>query len=70
MLKLRITQSSPMPLQLQLECAKGELHALVGPSGSGKTSVLRTIAGLRTPPAHGFIECNGVRWFSADEAGN
>lgn len=69
MLKLRITQSSPMPLQLQLECAQGELHALVGPSGSGKTSVLRTIAGLRNP-AHGLIECNGERWFSADEAGN
>jgi molybdate transport system ATP-binding protein len=69
MLKLRITQNSPMPLQLHLECAKGELHALVGPSGSGKTSVLRTIAGLRNP-AHGFIECNGARWFSNDEASN
>jgi molybdate transport system ATP-binding protein len=66
MLKLRVQQTMPMPLQLNIECAKGELHALVGPSGSGKTSVLRTIAGLRNP-AHGQIECNGEVWFSADE---
>jgi molybdate transport system ATP-binding protein len=66
MLKLQIHQSTPMPLQLNLECANGELHALVGPSGSGKTSALRTIAGLRNP-AYGQIECNGEAWFSAEE---
>jgi molybdate transport system ATP-binding protein len=66
MLKLRIYQTIPMPLQLDIECVNGELHALVGPSGSGKTSALRTIAGLRNP-AHGQIECNGEIWFSADE---
>ena len=66
MLKLRIYQTTPMPLQLNIECANGELHALVGPSGSGKTSALRTIAGLRNP-AHGQIECNGETWFSAEE---
>jgi molybdate transport system ATP-binding protein len=66
MLKLRIYQIIPMPLQLDIECANGELHALVGPSGSGKTSALRTIAGLRNP-AHGQIECNGETWFSAEE---
>jgi molybdate transport system ATP-binding protein len=66
MLKLRIHQTIPMPLQLNIECANGELHALVGPSGSGKTSALRTIAGLRNP-AYGQIECNGEIWFSADE---
>ena len=66
MLKLRVYQNIPMPLQLDIECANGELHALVGPSGSGKTSALRTIAGLRNP-AHGQIECNGEIWFNADE---
>jgi len=66
MLKLRVHQTTPMPLQLNIECANGELHALVGPSGSGKTSALRTIAGLRNP-AYGQIECNGERWFSTEE---
>lgn len=66
MLKLRVHQTIPMPLQLNIECANGELHALVGPSGSGKTSALRTIAGLHNP-THGQIECNGETWFSADE---
>jgi molybdate transport system ATP-binding protein len=66
MLKLRIYQTIPMPLQLDIECSNGELHALVGPSGSGKTSALRTIAGLRNP-AHGQIECDGEIWFSAIE---
>ena len=66
MLKVRIQQQEPMPLQLQLECQQGELHALVGPSGSGKTSALRTIAGLRQP-TFGYIECSGNIWFSAEE---
>jgi molybdate transport system ATP-binding protein len=58
-----------MPIQVHLECAPGELHALVGPSGSGKTTVLRTIAGLRHPSS-GKIECNGEVWFeSIDVAG-
>ena len=66
MLKIKISQEMPMPLQVNLECAPGELHALVGPSGSGKTSVLRTIAGLRNP-SHGRIECAEEIWFSGDE---
>ena len=55
-----------MPLQVSLECLRGELHALVGPSGSGKTSVLRTIAGLRNPST-GRIECDDEIWFESDE---
>ena len=69
MLKVKIGQASPSPLQISLECSSGELHALVGPSGSGKTSVLRTIAGLNTP-ASGKIECNGEVWFEADDLGS
>ena len=66
MLKVKIVQDLPMPLQVSLECLPGELHALVGPSGSGKTSVLRTIAGLRNPKS-GLIECDKEIWLESDE---
>ena len=65
MLQVNISQSTPNRLQVDLNCANGELHALVGPSGSGKTSVLRTIAGLNQS-AIGRIECNGDIWFKKD----
>jgi len=66
MLRVKIGQTTPSPLQINLECAPGELHALVGPSGSGKTTVLRTIAGLNKP-ANGKIECDGKVWFEGDD---
>ena len=66
MLKLRLSQRLPMPIEVNLECAAGELHALVGPSGSGKTTVLRTIAGLRHASS-GKIECNSEVWFESDD---
>ena len=66
MLKLKINQTLPNPLQINLECAPGQLHALVGPSGSGKTSTLRTIAGLSQAKV-GKIECDGETWFEASE---
>ena len=69
MLRVKIEQNSPSPLQINLECAPGELHALVGPSGSGKTTALRTIAGLNIP-ASGKIECDGKVWFEADDLGH
>jgi|UniRef100_UPI0040482621 molybdate transport system ATP-binding protein len=65
MLKIKLSQTAPMPLQIQLECPPGELHALVGPSGSGKTSVLRTIAGLRHPQS-GKIESRDQIWFEKE----
>jgi len=68
MLKVKLSQSVPMPIQINLECKPGELHALVGPSGSGKTTVLRTIAGLRQPNS-GKIECNSETWFEGDDSG-
>lgn len=68
MLKIKIGQILPNPLQIKLECAPGELHALVGPSGSGKTTVLRTIAGLNKP-ATGKIECEEEIWFEGDSLG-
>ena len=66
MLKVRLSQSEPMPIQINLECVPGELHALVGPSGSGKTTILRTIAGLRNASS-GLIECDSQLWFEGDE---
>lgn len=68
MLQVNISQAQPYPLQINLECAPGQVHALVGPSGSGKTTVLRTIAGLNNP-AIGRIECNQQTWFEADQFG-
>ena len=66
MLKIKLSQTIPNPLQLNLECIPGELHALVGPSGSGKTTALRTIAGLNNA-SFGKIECDGEIWFEANE---
>jgi molybdate transport system ATP-binding protein len=66
MLKVKLSQVSPNPLQLNIECIPGELHALVGPSGSGKTTALRTIAGLNNADT-GKIECDGKLWFEANE---
>lgn len=66
MLKIKLSQSIPNPLQLNIECMPGELHALVGPSGSGKTTALRTIAGLNHAES-GKIECDGQLWFEASE---
>ena len=66
MLKIKVTQTLPNPLQINIECAPGQLHALVGPSGSGKTSVLRTIAGLSNASL-GKIECGNQTWFEASD---
>ncbi len=67
MLKIKLFQASPNPLQLSIECSPGELHALVGPSGSGKTTALRTIAGLNNAET-GKIECDDQLWFEANDA--
>ena len=63
-IRVRLQQSGPIPLDAALECAPGEMLALVGPSGSGKTTVLRAIAGLLRAAA-GEIHSNGECWFDA-----
>jgi molybdate transport system ATP-binding protein len=62
---VRLAQSAPIPLDVELDCAPGEVLALVGPSGSGKSTVLRAIAGL-IRPARGRIECGGEPWFDSE----
>ena len=66
-LSVRLRQKSPIALDCALECAPGELLALVGPSGSGKTTVLRCIAGLERPLA-GKITCAGNTWLDKNVA--
>ena len=63
-LRVRLAQAAPIPLDVELSCAAGEVLALVGPSGSGKSSILRAIAGLLRVE-RGEIACNGASWFDA-----
>jgi molybdate transport system ATP-binding protein len=69
MLKASLHQAGPIPLDLALSCANGELLALVGPSGSGKTSVLRALAGLLTVQ-HGRIQLGEDLWFDSERGQN
>jgi len=61
-LRVRLRQDMPIPLDAALECAPGDLLALVGPSGGGKSTILRAVAGL-TPVHDGRISCNGALWY-------
>ncbi|MFN3854877.1 MAG: sulfate/molybdate ABC transporter ATP-binding protein [Phreatobacter sp.] len=63
-LHVTIRQDGPIPLDVSLTCAAGEMLALVGPSGSGKTTTLRTIAGLYRP-ASGLVRAGATVWFDS-----
>lgn len=62
-LSVRVSQTSPVPLDAALTCGRNELLALIGPSGSGKTTLLQIIAGLR-PCANGEIKVGDDVWLS------
>ncbi len=65
-LRVALHCSAPVPLQVEFDCAAGELLALVGPSGSGKSTLLRAIAGLYTPPQmHGCVRLGDTAWFDS-----
>lgn len=68
-LNLRVTQQSPIPLDANLDCANGDMLALVGPSGAGKTTLLRMISGLATPQ-NGSVRCAGQVWFDSRQQCN
>ncbi len=69
MLKLKLKQTEPTTLDVELSCHTGELLALVGPSGAGKSTVLRCIAGLYSAQ-QGVIECKGHIWFDSVKSKN
>ena len=64
MLEVLIQREKGFGLDIAIQCANHELHALVGPSGSGKTSTLRAIAGLT--PVTGKITCNHDVWLDSN----
>jgi molybdate transport system ATP-binding protein len=64
-LTVRLRQDGPIPLDVELAVAPGQVSALVGPSGSGKSTALRAIAGLYRP-TQGCIVCNGDTWLDTD----
>jgi len=65
MLRVNLQQSSPIPLDVELNCNNGEILALVGPSGAGKSTVLRCIAGLHSAKS-GQINCSNQIWFDSN----
>jgi len=60
-LHVQLHSAAPMPLDLELRCAPGQVLALVGASGAGKTTTLRCVAGLHRPDA-GLVRCAGRTW--------
>jgi molybdate transport system ATP-binding protein len=60
-LTVRLRQTSPIPLDVDLTCGPGEVLAIFGPSGSGKSTILRAIAGL-SRPAEASVRSGHETW--------
>ncbi len=65
LIKVKLAQTRPIPLDMDFSCGVGEILVLLGPSGSGKTTALRSIAGLYEP-RQGKISANGIDWLNPD----
>ncbi len=57
----------PVLSHISFELSEGELVVLMGPNGVGKSTLLNIVAGL-TSPARGYVEINGLRRRSSEEA--
>ncbi len=64
-LDLRLKTSAPVPLDLSLDVAPGEILALIGRSGAGKSSILNAIAGF-LPHGQGHVRVSGETWFDSE----
>ncbi len=65
-IRVELKQAQPIPLDVSLACAAGDILVILGPSGSGKTTILRAISGLYTPES-GRVRCNGEQWLDTDD---
>lgn len=68
-ISVKLKQATPIPLDVDFSCGRGEILVILGPSGSGKTTALRSIAGLYTT-ASGQIKTDEESWFDSDKGLN
>ena len=64
-LRVRLRQSTPVPLDVAFDVGPDAVLAVFGASGSGKTTMLRAIAGLHTAD-HAVVQVGDATW--ADSA--
>ncbi|HVL59481.1 MAG TPA: ATP-binding cassette domain-containing protein, partial [Burkholderiaceae bacterium] len=64
MLRVRLQQTAPIPLEAEFACEAGQTLALVGPSGSGKSTVLKCIAGVWAA-RNGRVDAGDECWFDS-----
>ena len=65
-IRVRLEQTTPIPLDVDFSCGSGAILVILGPSGSGKTTILRSIAGLYRPQ-NGEIVTKGESWFDSEK---